>query len=159
MTYEYCVFQALKAAGYKLTQQRRAIVGAVLAADKSMTPQALYAAAAKKHPEIGLVTVYRTLALLDQLGLLCQFQPDGAARSFKAGSREHHHHLVCRGCGEVVDFGRCPLELKTVLEKETGFHITDHRLEFTGFCRECQVSENRESKTAKGSQPAGAKEA
>ena len=139
------ILQSIKAAGYKLTPQRRAIVDAVLAADKSLTPQALHAALTENHPEIGLVTVYRTLDVLKELGLLCQFQPEGAAKSFKAGPAEHHHHLVCRGCGEVVNFGHCPRELEVALERETGFRITDHRLEFSGFCRGCQV-ENRESK-------------
>jgi Fur family ferric uptake transcriptional regulator len=133
------VFNSLKSAGHKLTQQRRSIVEAVLAADRSLTPQALHSILAEKHPDIGLVTVYRTLDVLNQLGLLCQFQPEGAARSFKMGLVEHHHHLVCRGCGEVVDFiGRCPVELESTLERETGFNITDHHLEFAGYCRQCQ---------------------
>ena len=129
----------LKTAGYKITPQRRAIAGAVLSADRSLTPQELHAILAEKHPEIGLVTVYRTLDVLSRLGLLCQFQPEGSSRSFKAGPAEHHHHLVCRGCGEVVNFtDRCPVELKMSLEQETGFRITEHNLEFAGYCRNCQ---------------------
>ncbi|APV43530.1 Fur family transcriptional regulator, ferric uptake regulator [Dehalogenimonas formicexedens] len=129
----------MKRAGYKLTPQRRAVVEAVLSADRSLTPQELYSKLTGKHPEIGLVTVYRTLDVLNSLGLLCQFQPQGNARSFKAGPPEHHHHLVCRGCGEVVDFtGRCPVELKTSLERETGFLITHHQLEFAGYCKDCR---------------------
>ena len=140
MLYSKDFQEKLKAAGYKLTQQRRAIIETVLAADKSLTPQELHSILAKKHPEIGLVTVYRTLDILNTLGLLCQFQPEGSVRSFKAGPPEHHHHLVCRGCGEVVDFtGRCPIELKTSLEQDTGFVITDHQLEFAGYCRDCQA--------------------
>jgi Fur family ferric uptake transcriptional regulator len=132
------IFDALKAAGHKLTPQRRAVVAAVLKADKSVTPQQLHRLLADDHPEIGLVTVYRTLDVLNQLGLLCEFQPEGAAKSFKTGPAEHHHHLVCRTCGEVVNFGHCPHELETALERETGFRITDHRLEFSGFCRACR---------------------
>jgi len=129
----------LRASGYKLTPQRRAIIEAVVSADKSLTPQELHDKLIEKHPDIGLVTVYRTLDVLNTLGLLCRFQPEGNARTFKAGSAEHHHHLVCRGCGEVVDFtGQCPNELKTSLEKETGFLITDHQLEFAGYCQVCQ---------------------
>jgi Fur family transcriptional regulator, ferric uptake regulator len=132
--------EKIRAAGYKLTPQRRAIVEAILAAEKSLTPQELHAALARKHPDIGLVTVYRTIDVLDRLGLLCQFQPGGNSRSFKAGPAEHHHHLVCRGCGDVVDFtGRCPTELENSLERETGFVITDHQLEFAGYCRDCRV--------------------
>ncbi len=132
------MLDSLRESGYKLTPQRRAIVEVVLSAEKSLTPQELHAVLSEKHPEIGLVTVYRTLEILNQLGLLCQFHPEGSARSFKAGPPEHHHHLVCRGCGEVVNFGQCPLELETVLERQTGFRITDHRIEFEGYCRTCQ---------------------
>jgi len=111
----------------------------VLEADKSLTSQALHARLAEKHPEIGVVTVYRTLDILGRLGALCRFQSEGEGCSFKAGPAEHHHHLVCRGCGEIVDFtGPCPIELKKSLEQETGFLITDHQLEFAGYCRDCQ---------------------
>jgi Fur family ferric uptake transcriptional regulator len=140
MANRQAILQSIRAAGHKLTPQRLAIIDAVLAAEKIVTPQALHAALAEKHPDVGLVTVYRTLGVLNKLGLLCQFQPGGTARSFKAGPAEHHHHLVCRGCGEVVDFsGRCPQELESALERETGFRITEHRLEFTGYCRDCQA--------------------
>jgi Fur family transcriptional regulator, ferric uptake regulator len=131
--------QKLGDAGYKLTSQRRAVIEAIVSAEKSLTPQELHLKLMGKHPEIGLVTVYRTLDILDSLGLLCQFQPGGSARSFKVGPSEHHHHLVCLGCGEIIDFiGHCPTELKSNLEQETGFLITDHRLEFAGYCRTCR---------------------
>jgi Fur family ferric uptake transcriptional regulator len=139
MSKQQDILDSLRTAGYKLTPQRRAIVGAVLASGRSLTPQDLHATLAKNNPEIGLVTVYRTLEILNGLGLLCQFQPEGGSRTFKAGPAEHHHHLVCRGCGEVVDFtGHCPVELESSLEQETGFQITDHRLEFSGYCKECR---------------------
>lgn len=139
MTYSKDFLEKLREEGYKLTPQRRAIIEAILSAGRSLTPQELHAQIIEKHPDIGLVTVYRTLDVLNGLGLLCHFQPEGNARSFKVGPPEHHHHLVCRGCGEVVDFtGKCPTELKTSLEQETGFLITDHQLEFAGYCRACQ---------------------
>ena len=133
------ILEKLRAAGYKLTRQRRAIIDRILSSERSLTPRELHSALSEKHPEIGLVTVYRTIELLNHLGLLCEFQPLGNIRSFKAGLAEHHHHLVCRSCGDVVDFtGRCPNELKTSLEQETGFLITDHQLEFAGYCRDCK---------------------
>ncbi|MEN8614721.1 Fur family transcriptional regulator [Dehalogenimonas sp. THU2] len=142
MTPNQKILNELKSAGFKLTPQRRAIVEAMVNDNTPATPQALHTALLEKHPEIGLVTVYRTLDLLEKLGLLCRFQPEGAAASFKAGPAEHHHHLVCRGCGDVVNFtGHCPVELESALERETGFRITDHKLEFQGICRGCQVKE------------------
>lgn len=133
-----------------MTPQRQAIVEAVCAAENPLTPHALHAVVSQNHPEVGLVTIYRTLDILDSLSLLCRFQSDGAARRFKAGPPEHHHHLVCRRCGDVVDFGRCPLDLETALEQETGFRITDHRLEFAGICRACQENDTREPQSFSG---------
>ena len=138
MTLKQRILSEIKTAGYKLTPQRQTIIEAMVSASAPTTPLALHAVLVKKHPNIGLVTVYRTIELLEKLGLLCRFI-DGTAASFKAGPTEHHHHLVCRGCGDVVDFsGHCPLELETVLERETGFRITDHKIEFSGICLDCQ---------------------
>ncbi|MGI2336456.1 MAG: Fur family transcriptional regulator [Dehalogenimonas sp.] len=132
------LLRQIKTAGYKLTPQRRAVVEFMVKRDTPATPQSLYAALKPNHPEIGLVTIYRTLDLLDKLGLLCRFT-GGNSPEFKTGPPEHHHHLVCSSCGDVVDFtGHCPLELQSALERDTGFRITDHKLEFTGYCRSCQ---------------------
>lgn len=132
------ILSQLKTAGYKLTPQRRAVIEAIVKSGAPLTTRALHAELKRSHPEIGLVTVYRTVELLDKLGLLCHFA-FGNSPGFKAGPPEHHHHLVCHGCGDVVDFtGHCPQELQTTIERDTGFRITDHKLEFTGYCRRCQ---------------------
>ncbi|MDV2988674.1 MAG: Fur family transcriptional regulator [Dehalogenimonas sp.] len=138
MSTQQQLLNQLKTAGYKLTPQRRAVIAALVKSANPVTNQSLHAALKPDHPEIGLVTVYRTMALLDKLGLLCRFNY-GDHISFRAGPPEHHHHLVCRGCGNVVDFtDHCPLELQSAVERNTGFRITEHTLEFAGYCRSCQ---------------------
>lgn len=138
MASSHQIFSATRKAGYKLTPQRRAIIDVVCGAGAPVTPADIHAALLPEHPDMGLVTVYRTLELLQKLGLICRFS-EGTSASFKAGTAKHHHHLVCRGCGEVTDFsGHCPLELETLLEQKTGFRITDHKLEFSGICRSCR---------------------
>ena len=138
MTLTSKILAEIKKAGYKLTPQRRAVIDALCRTTVPATPGDIHASLLSQHPDIGLVTVYRTLELLQQLGLLCRFN-DGTAVSFKAGPAEHHHHLVCRGSGDVVKIsGHCPLELESLLEKETGFQITGHQLEFSGICRTCR---------------------
>lgn len=137
MTPLQSILDKIKAAGYKLTPQRRAVIEAMVNRNTAATPRSLHAALLPNHPEIGLVTVYRTMELLDKLGLLCRFS--GNNPGFKTGPPEHHHHLVCHGCGDVLDFtGCCPPELQTALEKDTGFRITEHKLEFAGYCPNCQ---------------------
>jgi Fur family ferric uptake transcriptional regulator len=129
----------LRRGGYKLTPQRRAIIGTIAGTQEHLTPAAIYARVHRKHPSIGLVTVYRTIDILAELGLLCETHAGGSCRSYLMRRPSgHHHHLICSDCGKVVDFTDCNLEeLERRLAKETDFKISGHLLEFTGQCREC----------------------
>lgn len=130
---------ALRRHGYKLTPQRLSVIEAALSSKDSLTPAALYDKLHKDHPEIGLVTIYRTLGLLGKLGLLCKIHTSGDCHSCTIGAPERHHHLICSGCGKVVDFScRSMEQLEKNLAKETGFVIKEHLLEFTGYCRDCK---------------------
>ncbi|ADJ25399.1 ferric uptake regulator, Fur family [Dehalogenimonas lykanthroporepellens BL-DC-9] len=136
---EFGILESLRQAGYKLTPQRRAIITELSSSTATLTPTGLHRRLSVDRPDIGLVTVYRTLDILTELGLLCRFN-EGTVPAYKLAGTEHHHHLVCRGCGLVTDFsGYCPHETATVLEEETGFRITEHRLEFAGYCRQCEA--------------------
>jgi Fur family ferric uptake transcriptional regulator len=130
---------ALKQNGYKLTQQRRSVIKAVVSSRDRLTPADLYNNLHQDHPNIGLVTVYRTLGILDGLGLICKVHASGNCHSCTIGTTERHHHLICSNCGKVIDFSCSNLtELKNKLSRETGFDIEDHLLEFVGHCRNCQ---------------------
>ena len=130
----------LKQHGYKLTRQRRAVLDVIALSSDHLTPAAIYQKVHLKHPEIGLVTVYRTLALLAGLGLTCEVHAGGSCRSYLLRRpSEHHHHLICSDCGRVLDFTGCDLEeLEQRLSKETGFKTEGHLLEFLGHCPDCQ---------------------
>lgn len=132
----------LKSKGYKLTPQRKAIIAVLGSSGEHLTPADIHARLKKSHPEIGLVTVYRTLELLQQSELLCEVHIGDTCRSYlKKREDGHHHHLICSNCGKVVDFTGCELnELQARLVKETGFRIEKHLLEFMGCCRACQKS-------------------
>jgi len=94
-----------------------------------------------KNPDIGLVTIYRTLDLLNELNLVCRVHaPDGRRSYMMRRPTGHHHHLVCSGCGKVVDFTGCALaDLEQRLSKETRFDIKGHLLEFYGLCPDCRL--------------------
>jgi len=129
----------LKRHGYKLTPQRRAVVNAIASSPDHLTTAALYRKVRHDHPNIGLVTVYRTLEILAGLGLICELHAGGSCRSYTTAAAGHHHHLICAQCGEVIDFSGydiSPLEKR--LRQETGFEIEGHLLEFVGRCRSCQ---------------------
>jgi Fur family ferric uptake transcriptional regulator len=93
----------------------------------------------KEYPKIGLVTVYRTLQLLDRFGFLCKLHTNSNSSSYLLSSLSaHHHHLVCSSCGTVVNFVDCGLQqLEERLTHESGYKIEDHFLEFSGRCQRC----------------------
>lgn len=130
----------LRQRGYKLTQQRRAILHVIARSQDHLTPAEIYQEVRQEHPGVGLVTIYRTLDILAELGLICEIHAAGSCRSYLLRRpREHHHHLVCSDCGRVVDFTDCDLTgLEQRLADETGFKTEGHLLEFFGCCPECQ---------------------
>lgn len=132
---------ALKKHGYKMTPQRRIVINAIVASSEHLTPAELHQKVRREHPGVGLVTVYRTLEILQELGLVCELHAGGNCRSFMAKRPvEHHHHLICSDCGKVVDFTDCHLdELERRLARNTKFKIEGHLLEFLGRCRECRA--------------------
>jgi Fur family ferric uptake transcriptional regulator len=130
----------LRGGGNKITPQRIAILKAIDGMRSQFTPQELYRKLSERAPEIGLVTVYRTLKLLAESGLVCLMGYNGRSQIYARSSERHHHHLVCAGCDRVVDISSCGLdELEKKLARETGFAIAEHHLEFTGLCRDCQA--------------------
>jgi Fur family ferric uptake transcriptional regulator len=130
----------LRKHGYKLTPQRHAVLKVIASSNDHLTPEAIYGKARLKNPDIGLVTVYRTLDLLSQLNMVCRVHaPDGCRSYMMRRPTEHHHHLVCSQCGRVVDFTDCTLEdLEQRLTQETRFDINGHLLEFYGLCPDCR---------------------
>jgi Fur family ferric uptake transcriptional regulator len=125
--------------GYKLTPQRQAVIDTIVTSQDMLTPASIYEKVSNEHPDIGLVTVYRTLELLSRLGLICELHAGSTCPTYTASNQEHHHHLICSACGKVVDFTGHDLEpLEDRLSRESGFMIQNHVLEFIGVCSTCQ---------------------
>ena len=131
---------SLKERGYKLTPQRKAILKVLTNTHDHLTPAQIHARMKNGNSGIGLATVYRTLDILVELELVCPVYDKGGAISYVAARTSgHHHHLVCSGCGAVVDFTDCDLEdLEQRISLVTGFEIEGHFLELRGLCYDCQ---------------------
>lgn len=129
----------LREHGHKLTPQRHTVLKVMASSHDHLTPEDIYEKSRLADPGIGLVTIYRTLALLGKLGLVCRFHGEDGCRSYMMRRPlEHHHHLVCSSCGKVVDFTNCSLaEMEKKLSQESGFDIRGHLLEFYGLCQGC----------------------
>jgi Fur family transcriptional regulator, ferric uptake regulator len=136
---------ALRQHGYKITPQRRTVIDEILRAHEHQTPAAIYEQVKGENRGIGLVTIYRTLEILEECGLICETHSGHSCRSYlMSKTSAHHHHLICSDCGKVVDFADCGLtELENRLKKKSGFKISGHLLEFLGQCRQCAVADNK----------------
>jgi Fur family ferric uptake transcriptional regulator len=133
------IASVLSQRGYKLTAQRWAVIDVVANSREHLAPAAVHERARRTHPAIGLVTVYRTLEMLYELGLICRVHRGGKSHSYTLAPSGHHHHLVCSECGTVADFTGCGLEaLQQRLSQESGFKIEGHLLQFLGHCQNCQ---------------------
>ncbi|ATD54881.1 Fur family transcriptional regulator [Clostridium chauvoei] len=135
--------EELKQKGYKLTPQRRAIVDSIIENEgEHLTAEEIYDEVKKKCPEIGLATVYRTIILLEELGVICKLDlNDGCSRYELVHKDEahRHHHLVCNECKSVLEVQDDLLdELEEEIERTYGFKILDHSVKFFGVCKRCQ---------------------
>ena len=129
----------LRQHGYKLTAPRRTVIKVIAESHDHLNPQEIYEKVKKENNSIGLVTIYRTLDLLDELELVCRIHTGGSSKSYLMRRPEgHHHHLVCSQCGRAVDFADCNLaKLEKQLTQDTGYRIEGHLLEIYGKCPIC----------------------
>lgn len=127
--------------GYRLTAPRRAIVEILASSTRALDPIELYDLGRRRYPRLGLVTVYRTLEKLEQLGLIQRVhQPDGC-HMFLPALEGHEHLLLCTACGQVITFSGDDLsELIAATARRSGYQIHAHWLQFFGLCTDCQKS-------------------
>lgn len=129
---------ALRQAGGRVTEGRRAIVTAVLdGEDHHVTADEVAAALRAEHPGLALSTVYRTLEALEELGIVARVDL-GQGRAVYHPIDHAHHHLVCSVCGTVEEVPEAAVEpLAADLRTRTGFALARQQLTLTGTCRRC----------------------
>jgi len=134
--------------GYRITVGREAILDALIKANKHLSAEEVYLQVHALYPAIGLTSVYRTLEILVNIGLVFKFDfGDGRARyELAEGAKSsHHHHLVCTGCNRVIDYSDfIDEEIELLQRTEQGlsskynFKITNHLIQFYGLCDNCE---------------------
>ncbi len=124
----------------KITKQRRTVLSAFLECKIHVSVEELYQIVLKTEPKIGLATVYRTLALLTKSGLASEMDfGDGQKRYESSYQTEHHDHMVCTGCGKIIEFNHPLIEkYQEEIANENKFKITSHKLDLFGLCQDCQ---------------------
>jgi Fur family transcriptional regulator, ferric uptake regulator len=131
----------LQDAGHRMTGPRRRLVEAIHRTDRTFTADGLLRQLEDANISVGRATVFRTLDLLVQYGVLDRIHQQDGAHSYVlcTHSSAHHHHLICSDCGTVVEFEDCELSgMLDELSRRTSFEISGHWLEVFGRCSACQ---------------------
>ena len=134
----------LRATGNKLTNQRDLILDVFLKADGHLSAEEIYHRVKTANPLVGFTTVYRTLKLLVGAGLAREEKfSDSHVRYECSHNREHHDHLICEGCGLVIEFYSSQLEREQdrIISKY-GFQATHHSHRIFGLCKQCQPKQS-----------------
>ena len=125
--------------GQRLTSARRAVVETVADSRRALTPLQIFDAARRRYRQLGLVSVYRTLDLLEGMRLVQRVHQLEGCQAFIAASTAHEHLLVCQNCGRVEAFAGDDLRgLMASVSRQSGFQIEGHWLQFFGLCSNCQ---------------------
>lgn len=124
------ILSRCEANGLRMTDQRRTIAAVLEAADDHPDVEELYKRAAAVDPRISLATVYRTVKLFEEAGILEKHEfGDGRAR-YETTDREHHDHLIDMQSGEVIEFVDPEIEaLQERIAAKLGYRLIGHRLE------------------------------
>ena len=128
----------LRQAGKRITPQRLLILETMREAGGHLHADEIYSLARQKAPRLSLSTVYRTLAMLKEAGLVDELHLGEEHHHYEIRG-DGHHHLICQGCGKVVEF-ECPFsqDLLRDLGEEHGFEIAGIHLDLVGYCAECR---------------------
>ena len=132
-------FDTLQNNGCRLTLPRKAVVETMEGSMHALKPVEVFDAARQQCPGLGLVSVYRTLEKLEQLGLVQRVHQTKGCQAFVRTGDGHQHLLVCQNCGNAVLFEGDRLEpLFNSISKATGFQIESHWLQVSGLCITCR---------------------
>lgn len=130
-------WEILKGNGYKKTDKRERILTMFASTDKYLTARDLLTVFKKDYPGMSFDTIYRNLSTFVELDILEETELNGE-RNFRmhCESDHHHHHFICRACGNVKELSICPMEM--LGEKLPGYAVEAHKFEIYGKCPNCQ---------------------
>ncbi len=128
-------------AGRRLTSQRRLILDVLRKSDEHLDAEAVHDQAKMRSPGLSLATVYRTLTLLKEMGLVEEHRLGEGHSHYEAVQEEPHYHFTCRQCGKVIEFD-APLVTRITREfcQREGVEVTKAHLHLTGYCKHCKHS-------------------
>ncbi len=134
-------------AGFRLTLPRQAILNVLAENPRHLSAEEIFLSVHENYPGIGLATVYRTLNLLTQMGLIFKFYFGDRQNRYELASEttKEHHHIVCSRCGRIIDYNdfieeeiKFVKKLEAELSKKYEFRINSHQIHFYGLCGKCR---------------------
>jgi Fur family ferric uptake transcriptional regulator len=131
--------ELLAGVGVRPTRQRVTVLSELMGEHDDVTAQELHERLRRRGERLGLATVYRTLGLLAEQGVIDSLSHHPGELCYRLCGDGHHHHLTCSSCHRVVELSDC--ELDPWLERIAaahGFVTTGHRLEVSGLCADCR---------------------
>lgn len=130
--------EMLRKRGYRLTPQRYMILNVIQEAGEHLSIDQILERVQQDNPQVSLSTIYRTLELLRELGLVRENRLPGEQPHYEAADGQAHHHLVCRRCRSIIHLDEALLgNLHLQLQEQQQFHDVTLDLVATGYCENC----------------------
>lgn len=134
----------LKDHGYRLTKARKAVVETVASTQFALSPLEVFELAKSACPSLGVVTVYRTLEKLEELGLIQRVHQHDGCNAYLPHADGHQHLIICQKCGKAVYFEGDDMDtFFNKVASEHGYTVSDHWLQLFGICSKCEAAVNR----------------
>ena len=141
---------AFRAAGRRMTRQRRVVLRVLEESDGHLEAEAVYLRAMAHDTHVSLATVYRTLAVLKEMGLVEEHRLGEEHGHYEAVRKGPHYHFTCLGCGKVIEFDT-PLvaQIEQELSARERVRVTGTHLRMSGYCAQCQTKTGGQSNNEK----------
>ena len=141
---------AFRVAGRRLTSQRRLVLRVLEESDGHLEAKTVYLQAKARDANISLATIYRTLAVFKEMGLVEEHRLGEEHGHYEAARGSPHYHFTCLGCGKVIEFDT-PLvaQIEQGLSAQEGVRVTDAHLHLSGYCAQCQTKAGGQSNDEK----------
>lgn len=130
----------VKAQGYKITEQRKAILEILTKNNnKLISVETILTEVKKIYSKTNITTIYRNLEILQTHNIIRKVMTDNGMALYQLTCTDaHHHHLVCKECGKTQVIDYCPMHTLTEITRDKDFTLTNHVLELYGYCKDCK---------------------
>ncbi len=129
----------LRAAGKRITSQRKLVLAILAREDGHLDAHDIYERGRRRDTRLSLSTVYRTLGILKETGVVRELHLDDEHHHYELDGEDQHSHLVCLVCGRVIEVDSSAFaEVAGVVGESHGFEIASAQVELTGTCTDCR---------------------